>query len=555
MHTDIFSEPAILFVTATISLVLFRLIKAPAVVGYLAAGMLIGPYGLGLLENYDQIHTIAEVGVILLLFTIGLEVSPSRLWALKREALIGGHLQVILTACISGGIAYAMGMELRLAVVIGFFFSLSSTAVVLKLFTEKGTMDSPHGRNALAILLFQDIIVIPMTIIIPLLNGGGGGALEVIMILGKSLGLMAGAMLLAKLAIPWVLDRVAVLRSREGFLLTLTTIILGTVWMTSWAGLSPALGAFLAGLVISETEYKHVTLAEAVPFRDMFLAVFFVSVGMLLNLKAIAQNPLIPIGIALGIYALKGVIVFIILKVLKYSNTTGMKSGAALGQVGEFSFVILFVADKAGVISGDLIQTLLAAAAVTILLTPVIIGGIDYLYRKERGKDVEECPAGELAEGEHVAIVGFGLSGRMVAQVLKRLSIPYHVAEMNPVTVKNERKKGEPIYLGDASKPEILKELEIGRARAAIIAISDVDAVRPVVVRIKQMAPRCHIIVRTKYTTQYDEFKRMGADDIVQEDMEASLAIAGRLLGFLGQPVEEIKRYLERLRLGELIKN
>lgn len=550
MHSDIFTEPAVLFLTATVSLILFRLIKIPAVVGYLAAGMLIGPYGFGLLENYHQIHTIAEVGVILLLFTIGLEVSPTRLWSLKREALLGGHLQVILTAGLSGGIAYLMGMEMRLAIVIGFFFALSSTAVVLKLFTEKGTMDTPHGRNALAILLLQDIIVVPITIIIPLLKGGAGGALEVFMSLGKSLGLLVGTMLLAKLAIPWTLDKVAVLRSREGFLMTLTTIILGTVWVTSWAGLSPALGAFLAGLVISETEHKHVTLSEAVPFRDMFLAVFFVSVGMLLNLKTILLNPLVPLGIALGIYAAKGAIVFFILRVLKYSTQTGVKSGAALGQVGEFSFVILFVAEKAGMIAGDLIQNLLAAAAVSILLTPVIIWGTDFIYRKQRSSLAEERPVGELHVGEHVAVIGFGLSGRFVVKILKLLNIPYHVAEMNPVTVKNERKKGEPIYLGDASKPEILKELEIGKARAAIIAISDVDAVRPVVMRIKHVAPGCYIIVRTKYTAQYDEFKRMGADDIVQEDLEASLAIAGRLLHFLGQPDEEIKKHLEELRCG-----
>lgn len=553
MHeTSIFAEYAILFLTATGALILFRLIKIPAVVGYIAAGMIIGPAGLGLLGNYEQIQSIAEVGVLLLLFTIGLEVSPSRLWELRREALIGGQLQVILSAGLSGLGAYWLGANFPTAVVIGFFFSLSSTAIVLRLLSDKGVIDAPHGKNSLAVLLFQDVIVIPMAIIIPLLSGGHSGFSDVLLALAKSLGLFIVAVGASKLAIPFLLDKIVVLRSREGYLLSLITIVLGTAWVTQYAGLSPALGAFLAGLVISETEHKHLALSEAVPFRDMFMAVFFVSVGMLLDLGYMARNPLPPLLIAVAVYSLKGTIVALIFRVLGYSFKSSVKSGAALGQTGEFSMVLLFIAEANGIVSPGMIQLLLSAAAVTILMTPAMIGGADLLYHVRRQDSGSPVEAAESC-GLHIALIGFGLSGRFVARVLRLMEIEYKVTEMNPQTVRQERKNGEPIILGDASKPEVLHELDVKNARAVIIAISDLTSVRPIMIRIKEQAPHCHIIVRARYVSQFDEFKRLGADEIILEDMEASLQIVTKLMDYLGSPHEKTLKQIEELRSSAVL--
>ncbi|MBD3167696.1 sodium:proton exchanger [bacterium] len=549
----------ILFVAAIAAIIVMRLLRLPSIIGYLLAGVLIGPSALGLLGDPKQVKDLAEMGVILLLFTIGLEISPTRLWKLRREAIIGGGLQIAGMVLFGAIGSRLFGFAWGPAVVIGFFLSLSSTAIVLRLLSDRGEMDSPHGRNSLAILLMQDIIVVPMMLMVPMLTGEGSGPLSLLWIFGKAILLIVVVMVLARRAIPWVMDHISALRSREGYLLMVAGIVFSTAWLTMLAGLSPALGAFVAGLVISESEHRHLAMAETVPFRDLFLAVFFVSIGMMLDLRALAADPWTPIALAVGVYLGKGFLIAGIVRMLGYPGTAAFRAGAALGQVGEFSFVILLTGVSAGLIDGALSQALVATAALTMFATTGVMGGVQAMLKRSGeaassttpSPEPEEAPPPEDAHGakrDHVVLIGYGYGGRAMGRTLAALGISFEAIDMNPRTVQNYRRDGVPIILGDATHPDILRDVSIASARAAVVSINDPNALRPILQRVRHEAPNIRLFVRTRFASEISEMLDLGADDVVPDELETSFQIAARLMHTLGVPWDVVRRHLAELR-------
>jgi len=552
MHSAFtFGEALILIVSVTISFIATRLTKFPSIIGYLMVGLIIGPSGTGLLSDSAHIHNLSELGVMLLLFTIGLEVSPSKLWKLRQEALLGGTLQVVLTISIVFIIFALLGFPFSLSLTLGFFIALSSTALVIKMLQDKKTLDAPHGRFSLAVLLMQDIFVVPLTLIVPLLGTTSASSRHSSMALFFSLGMLILLIFLAKKVIPYFLDHAAALRSREGFFFTVTTLVLGTAALTTWAGLSPALGSFLAGLVVSETEYKHTALSEIIPFRDLFLTVFFVSIGMMLEIGAILNNPLPIFLLCFGIYTVKSFVVYIIVRFMGYFHTTAIKTAAGLGQVGEFSYVLLMIAQASDIIEGDALQVLISAAALTMIFTPFVFGGAGAALRYlDKKSDLTYQNEAFLTEGDkkHVIIIGFGPGGKAIARSLRELGFDYKISELNPKTVKDALKQGEPIILGDAAQTEILHTLDLERAMAVVIAISDYNAVIPIVSAIRKVKKDIFIIVRVRYVADARELKKYNIDVIIPAEMESSAQIAATLLHYLEIPANIIERHITELR-------
>jgi len=552
MHSAfIFSEILILITAVTVSYIAAKLLRIPAIIGYLTVGVAIGPSGIGLLSNQDHILSISELGVMLLLFTIGLEVSPSRLWKLRREALLGGTLQVMLTISIVFILSTCVDLPLSIAVVLGFFTALSSTALVIKMLQEKNSLDSPHGRISLAILLMQDIFVVPLTLIIPLLNDTADSNGHFSLVLLISIGLLIILIYLAKKVIPYILDHVAALRSREGFFFTVTTLVLSAAGLTTWAGLSPALGSFLAGLLVSETEYKHTALTEIIPFRDLFLAVFFISIGMLLQVGTILHHPILIIILCIGIYSIKSIIVYIIVRLLDYYHTTALKTASGLGQVGEFSYVLLMIAAASDILQGDVLQVLISSSALTMVFTPIVFEGVAALDRFSQTKSInpiKDDPDRSIDVKKHVIIIGYGPSGKAIAQSLRELGFDYKILELNPVTVRTALKQNEPIILGDASHTDILRALDIERAVAVVLAINDYNAVKPIVSAIRRIAEDIYIIVRVRYIADAEDLVSYGIDEIIPSEIESSIQIASRLLHYLEIPSNVIDRHLAELR-------
>lgn len=547
--TKIFYEILIIFSAVTVTLLIVKRLRIPSILGFLSVGIIIGPSGFSLLSDSEHIHIMSELGVILLLFTIGLEVSPSKLWKLRREIFLGGGLQLLITSGAAMLCAIGLNIAPAPALIIGFAIAMSSTAVVLKIFNDMGIIDAPYGKNALAILLAQDLSVIPVTIFIVLFKENSGSSGDVTLTVLKSVGVLIFGILLSKFIIPKILIKVSELRSREGYLFGVGTIVIGTAGLTYYIDLSPAIGAFIAGLAISETEHKYVILSETTPFRDLFLTLFFISSGMILDISFIVTNPFFPIIGALAIYIIKGLIIVLITKfALNYSVNTGLRTGLALGQLGELSIVIVIMSNAQGLISMEVMQNLLTVSAISIFLTPIFISLSNHINNLDINRYNPNLEQAVIKQTPHIVIIGFGPGGRLIAGILKSLEIRYSILEMNPITVKKESIMGEPIFLGDASKVELLKKIHIDNAKAAVIAISDYASIKPIVKRIKSMAPNCHLIVRTKYADEYEEITKLGVDTVILSEIEASIKVAKKLGDFLNLPPDVINRHVDAMK-------
>lgn len=544
----------VVLAAASLAAVVLQRLRVPVILGFLLAGVAIGPWGLGLVEDVEAIRELAEIGVVLLLFSIGLEISPSRLWALRIPALVGGGLQVLVTAGAAFGIARWVGVATPTAVVVGFVAAVSSTAIVLKALTALRSIDAPHGRLSVAFLIFQDLAVVPMILAIPLLTPDAPSG-SIGRTLLSAAAVLAVVLLLARRVVPWLLDRVAETRSREAFLLSVAVILLGTAWLTVQAGLSMALGAFLAGLVISDSEHRLLALAEAVPFRDLFTALFFVSVGMLLDLRSLAAHPWPPLATAVAIYAGKSLVVAVLVLALGYSVRTAVLTGLGLGQVGEFSFLLLLLAGSAGVMPAGPHGVLVSAAILTMIATPLVMAVAPAAAaaaarllpgRARREGPLEGATAGGL-EG-HVVVVGFGLTGRNVARVLRATSIPYAIVELNPRTVREERRAGQPIHRGDATRPEVFEHLSVETARAVVVAVSDPDAARAAILLLKSRWPETWVIARAHRMDEMDGLYRLGADEVIPAEFETSIELFSRVLHRYDVPDSVVTREIASVR-------
>jgi monovalent cation:H+ antiporter-2, CPA2 family len=534
-------------------------VRLPKVVGFLLTGLLTGPHGLALVGAVEEVNELAEIGVELLLFTIGMEFSMKRLLRIRRAVLLGGSLQVGFTIAAVGALALWLGQNLNSAIFMGFLVALSSTAIVLRLLQERAEIDTPHGRTTLAILIFQDLVVVPMMLVTPLLVGGPGAApLESgLLLLGKGIAIVVAATVAARWLAPTLLFQIARTGSRELFLLTVLVICFSVAWMTSALGLSLALGAFLAGLVISESDYGHESLSHILPFRDVFTSFFFVSIGMLLDVRFLLEHPArIVLGVLLVI-GVKGLLAGITTGFLGFPLRAMVLVGLALSQVGEFSFILANAGIEHGFLSKDLFQSFLAISILTMVITPLLIPlGPRIAARASRWLGLSgwrsntgsfEIPD-DAQIRDHLIIVGFGLNGKNLARAARAAGIPYVVLEMNPETVRKERARGENIYYGDAGNEPVLHHVRIEDARVLVVAINDPAAIRGIVEMARKLNPGLHVIVRTRYLLEVGPLCNLGADEVIPEEFETSVEIFTRVLRNFLVPGDEIERMVSEVR-------
>ncbi len=556
MHeSPILRDLVILVAVAIPVVVAAERLRIPSVVGFLLTGMAIGPHGLRLIGQPESVAGLAEVGVILLLFTIGLELSLSRLIRLGRTVVQGGGLQLSGTILAVAILAAGFGTSLSTGILYGALVALSSTAIVLKIYTDRGELDTPHGRVVVAILLFQDLCVVPLMLLMPLLAGGTLGLGAALRDLGVGLVVMSALMLGGRMLVPRVLERIATIRNREIFTLCIMFFGLGAAFVTSSFGLSLAIGAFIAGLVISESEYGMQALSDVLPFRDTFSGIFFISVGMLLDVGQLLAEPLRLLAVASGIVLLKAIVVAGATRSLGRSLEVSVMTGVALAQVGEFSFVLAGAALPLGLLGAEEYQTFLAASVVSMLVAPLLISAAGsvagFVCRIARRPALEILPheAQEIARlNDHVIIVGYGLNGRNLARVLKAAGIPYVVLEQNGQTVRRARLEREPIFFGDGTRTDVLERVGIARARVVVFAISAPAAERRGVAVARKLNPNARIVVRTRYVTSIPELEQAGADQVVPEEFETSVTIFARVLRIYGVPSNVIQREIDAVR-------
>lgn len=491
-------------------------IRLPSILGFLVTGILIGPHGLGLVSESEQIEFISEIGVILLLFVIGMELSIKHLVSIKNTVFIGGSLQVGLTILVAGSGYYFLGNSWEESLFVGFLFSLSSTAIVLKVLQDRNEMSAPQGRNALAILIFQDIIVVPMMLFTPIIAGQGGDVTgSILMLLLKTAVVILITILSARYLVPRLMHGIAKTDSQELFLITTITICFAVAFLTAEAGLSLALGAFLAGLVISESEYSHQATSVILPFRELFTSFFFISVGMLLDLQFFWGNIGIVMLIVVAVFFIKSIIAALAIAVLKYPPRTFLLTGLALFQVGEFAFILSKVGIQYDLLAPETNQYFLAVSIVSMLLTPfVIIFSERIAFGLMKFRPIEAWDRKMVASKErdhsvatdqlhnHLVIIGYGINGSNLARAAEFSDIPYVAVEMNAETVKAEQKKGVPILYGDARQDHIMEAVNIPKARVVVIAISDPEGTKVIVQNIRMVSQSVHLIVRTRFVRE-----------------------------------------------------
>jgi CPA2 family monovalent cation:H+ antiporter-2 len=550
----------VLFGLGVVVVVLFHRVRIPPIVGFLITGVMCGPYGFGLIRGVHQVEALAEIGVVLLLFTVGIEFSIQQLMRIRRFLFMGGGLQMGLTLLAMTLLARLAGLAWPVAIFLGMLVALSSTAIVLRLFADRGVMATPAARAALAILIFQDLCIVPLVLLTPYLGGTGGESITVLWVAMKALLFLAAAIIGARYVVPRLLRVVVDTRKREVFLLTIILLCLGTAWASARIGLSLALGAFIAGLIISESEYSHQALGEMLPLREVFNSLFFVSMGMLFDVRTLVAHPVLIIGALGAMIALKAAVTMGVSWILGLSLRTAVICSLAIAQIGEFSFVLSKVGLDANLLDADLYQLFLAVAVGTMALTPalhaVAPGVAAWLERllprhlsAGRGMSgLDSLPAS--THEDHVIIVGYGLNGRNLSRVLDQNRIPYIAIEMNPDTVRHERDRGVPMLFGDASRPEILEHAGIAHARVVVIAISDVGATRSTVSAIRRLSTRAHVIARTRYTLEMDPLLSLGTDEVVTEEYETSIEIFSRVLRRYFVPRDEIDRSIKDIRRG-----
>lgn len=537
---------------------IFNRLRLPTIVGFMITGVLIGPYGLRLIRDVEAIEVLAEIGVVLLLFTIGLEFSLRRIVEMKRLVLLGGGLQVILTVLLVSAIAYFLGRPIRQAMFFGFLFALSSTAIVLKSYIDRAEIDAPHGRAGVGILLFQDLSIVPMMLMIPILGGAQGTSPgKIAVTLGLAFGAIAIIIFAARSLVPYLLFHIVRLRSPEVFIISVVLLSLGTSWLTAQFGLSLALGAFIAGMVLSESEYSHQIVADILPFRDVFNSLFFISIGMLLSVSALYTDLFTVLGWVLALTIGKALLVLAVVRLLGYSLRVSTMTAIGLAQVGEFSFILAKAGLPDGLLSAVDYQRFLAASILSMIATPFLIKAaprIGYALQSvlAPGSLLEPTVTGFSASESdmrgHVIIIGYGLNGRNLAKVLRKTLVPYLVMELNAEAVRTARDEGERIVYGDATRKEILHHIGLEHARILVLAISDPIATRRTVWLARQMNPNIHIIVRTRYMSEMPDLQQLGANEVIPEEFETSIQIFSRVLREYGIARNVIQRQIEAIR-------
>lgn len=574
MDLPLLKDILILLAFAVVIVFLLQRLKLPSIIGFLITGIIIGPYALSLIKNVEQVETLSEIGVILLLFVIGMEMSIKQLASIRKTVFLGGFFQVGVTILISAVLYQFTGHSWSESVFIGFLLALSSTAIVLKTLQDRHEMAEPHAKNALAILIFQDIIVVPMLLFTPLIAGESTNIwASVIGLLLKSIAVIVITVLLARYVIPKVMYEVAKTNSKELFLLVTITLCFAIAFLTSIAGLSLALGAFIAGLIISESEYSYQATSVILPFRELFTSFFFVSVGMLLDISFFFEHfwTILPLGVM--VFFIKSIIAAGAVAILKYPPKTIILTGLTLFQVGEFAFILSKVGITFGLLTPETNQYFLSVSILTMLCTPFVIilskpiankllgsfRKIGIMKKNEVDDDLDVIP--DMGLKNHLVIIGYGPNGQNLARVAIANNIPFVVVELNADTVKEKKEVGVPIIYGDAGDRHILESVNLYDARAAVVAVSDIHSTKNIIKNIRSISESLYLIARTRYNNNTSDLLAMGADEVVPEEFETSIQIFSRVLHNFLVPENDINDIIKEVRadnyqvlMGELQK-
>lgn len=561
MHTpELFKDLLIILaVSVPVAFLCLRL-KLPLLVALMLTGIGIGPYGLKFVTDLEGIEILAEIGVMLLLFSIGLEFSLSRLAEMRRFVVLGGGGQVVLTIAITAAISSFFGRPFGQAIFFGFLISLSSTAIVLKSYIDRNEIDAPHGKAGIGILLFQDVSIVIMLLLIPTLSGAGSSTGEVLGRLAFSLTALVIIVAAAWLLLPKLLAFVSRQGSREVFLLTIVLLCLGMSYITNSFGMSLAIGAFIAGMVLADSEYVHQIESEVLSFRDVFNSIFFVSIGMLLSLASLYQNLVVVLALVIALMIGKAIIIWAIAKMLGFTQRVAATVGLGLAQIGEFSFILAKSGRSAELMPDSDYQVFLAASVISMIATPFMIAAAprfgEFVQRllsdgnvKDLGNaedDIHLSAIGGLSE--HVIIVGYGLNGRNLSRVLRRMGLPYTILEANADVVRRAKMNGEKINFGDATRREVLLHAGIAEANVLVLAMSDPPAARRTVALARKLNNDVYIIVRTRYTAEIGELAKLGANEVIPEEFETSIEIFSRVLHRYGIPRSTIEDRIHDIR-------
>ncbi len=547
----------ILGISAIVVFILDKL-RVPSIIGFLLAGMFLGPHGLELIKNVHLVEIFAEIGVILLLFTIGLEFSLNKLFSIKKIVFISGPLQILFTTLMVFLISYFSGYEKNTALIFGFMISLSSTAIIMKILFDRAEIDSPHGRISVGVLIFQDLCVVLFILMIPLLSGKGRNISEVLLVMLKSFGIVLTVIIAARWFIPKLLHQIVRTKKRELFVISIIFLCFGAAFLTYELGLSIALGAFIAGLIISESEYSYQAISDILPFKESFIGLFFISIGMLLDLSVFISNISTILLVVLMIILIKTLATTSAIASTGRNLRISLHTALILSQIGEFSFILAVEALKSNILSNGMYQIFLSSAIISMLFTPLFVvlapnistwaASRSLIRRYHRMKAYSDSTVGKTGRIDHVIIIGYGINGRNLSIILKELEVSYVILEMNNETVLKMKREGEPIFYGDATSPEILHKVGIEKAKILVITIQDPVAGRKIVGIARKINPHIFIVIRTRYIVEIDELISIGADEVIPEEFETSIELFTRVLKYYQMPNILVNQYAEKFR-------
>ncbi len=548
----------ILLAVAVLVVVALRRARLPAIIAYLCTGFIVGPHGLGWIADTADTRDLAEFGVVFLLFTLGLEFSLPRLIVMRKAVFVLGGAQVMLTTLGAAAIAWFLGARIPVALVLGGAFAMSSTAIVVKQLAEQTELSLQHGRLSIAVLLFQDLAVIPFLILIPALARGSGTAIADDLFWAFMKGALAVMVILS--AGRWLLrplfHQIASARSAELFTLAALLVTLAASWSTAALGLSLALGAFLAGMMLAETEYRHQVEADIRPFRDILLGLFFVTVGMLLNPHILARYWWLLIIAVIAIMLFKAGVITLLSRGLGADRGAALRTGIVLAQCGEFGFALLALGLSAGVIHAPVAEFSLGVIVLSMIVSPLLIHANQSIATRifpendadDRDRLQHDIGKHQIHAENHVLIVGYGRVGQNVARFLEPEGFEFVALDLDPVRVKRAREAGDPVYFGDGTNVEILKAAGVERARAVVISYFQVPTALKILGHVKKLRPDMPVLVRTRDDVDLEKLMRAGATEVIPETMESSLMVASHLLHLLGVPMSKILRKVQEVR-------
>jgi CPA2 family monovalent cation:H+ antiporter-2 len=547
------SELLLLIAIAAVGVALFERLRLPAVAGFLVMGALVGPGGLGWVDDPERVRALAELGVVFLLFEIGLELPLERVRRMWRAAALAGGLQVSISVASVTAVGWVLGFSLNTAVVFGGLVAMSSTALVMRVLSERAEIDAPQGQLAVGILLIQDLCIVPFLLLIPLLAAEESlASIRALWPLLRSVLALGVFFAVTRFVLPWILDRVVRYRSRELFTLLAILVVVGSAFVAEQIGLTLAVGAFVGGLVLSASPYAHQLFAEVVPLRGVLLGLFFTAVGMLLEPRAALSNWSGVLFFVCAVVIFKaGVVTAIVALALRQGLRLGIITGLALAQTGEFSFVLAAAASEFDLIDPGLQQAFIAGSIITLIATPFLVAAAPrvagWLTREAESGEAGAAATREPME-DLAILLGFGLAGQTLARMFQVRGITYRAAEANAVTVQEARARGEPVVYGDVTRRVLLERLGVPRARLIVSVISDPLATRDAVAVSRSLAPAATIVVRTHFLEQVDALYAAGASAVVAEEVESTIEVLAEALRAFGAPHAAISRFTTELR-------